>query len=153
MGMILRAGGAGRQGKPVGRAGRGFKTAPPPPAAAGCATGAERVLNALAGYRIVAWRVLRLTMLGRATPAVSCEAMRSESKWTAVYTVVMGKRVPKGVPQLGVMVRLIARRGGSLDRTGDPPPGPTAMRIGWQAARTLALAWETFGPGAKTCEE
>lgn len=45
---------------------------------------AERVLNALAIYRVVAWRVLRLTMLGRATPEVPCEVVRSESEWKAV---------------------------------------------------------------------
>ena len=107
----------------------------------------------MAVYRIVAWRVLRLTMLGRATPEVPCEAVPSASEWKAVYAVATGKRVPTAVPSLGVMVRLIARLGGYLDRKGDPPPGPKAMWVGLQKARTLALAWDTFGPGAKTCAE
>ena len=114
---------------------------------------AGRVVNALALYRIVAWRVLRLTMLGRECPDLSCEAVLGGSEWKAVYVVVTGKRVPTTAPPLGVMVRLIARLGGYLDRKNDPPPGPKAMWIGLQKARTLALAWDTFGPGAGTCAE
>lgn len=47
------------------------------------------------------------------------------------------------------MVVLIARWGGYPDRAGDPPPGAQVMWIGLQQARTLALGWEAFGPGAK----
>lgn len=111
---------------------------------------AERVQNALALYQVVAWRVLQLTMLGRACPEVSCETVLTESEWKAVYVVVLRKRVPKRAPKLGVMVLLIARLGGHLGRTSDPPPGPQAMWTGLQKARTLALGWQTFGPGAKT---
>jgi len=111
---------------------------------------AERMENALTVYQIVAWRVLLLTMLGRATPNVSCETVLTEPEWKAVYVVVLRKKVPKKVPSLGVMVRLIAMLGGHLGRTNDPPPGPKAMWVGLQQARTLARGWETFGPGAKT---
>lgn len=110
----------------------------------------ERMQNALTVYQIVAWRVLLLTMLGRATPNVSCETVLGESEWKAVYVVVLRKKAPKKVPSLGVMVRLIAMLGGYLGRTNDPPPGPKAMWVGLQQARTLALGWETFGPDAKT---
>ena len=58
--------------------------------------------------------------------------------WKAVYLVV---------------VRWIAMLGGYLGRANDPPPGPKAMRVGRQKARTLALGWETFGPGAKNVAE
>ena len=49
---------------------------------------AERMANALAVYQIVAWRVLLLTMLGRAAPNVSCETVLTEPEWKAVYVVV-----------------------------------------------------------------
>ena len=58
--------------------------------------------------------------------------------WKAVYLVV---------------VRWIAMLGGYLGRANDPPPGPKAMWVGRQKARTLALGWETFGPGAKNVAE
>lgn len=111
---------------------------------------AERMPNALTVYQIVAWRVLLLTMLGRATPNVSCETVLTEPEWKAVYVVVLRKKIPKKPPSLGVMVRLIAMRGGHLGRTNDPPPGPKAMWVGLQQARTLALGWGTFGPRVKT---
>jgi len=111
---------------------------------------AARLLNALTLYQIVAWRVLQLTMLGRACPGLSCEAVLAEAEWKSVYVVVLQKRLPKAPPTLGEMVRLIAMLGGYLGRTGDPPPGPKAMWVGLQKARTLALGWETFGPGAQT---
>ena len=111
---------------------------------------AARMQNALTVYQVVAWRVLLLTMLGRTTPDVSCETVLAEPEWKAVYVVVLRKKVPKKVPSLGQMVRLIAMLGGHLGRTNDPPPGPKAVWVGLQQARTLALGWETFGPGAKT---
>jgi hypothetical protein len=114
---------------------------------------AERMLNALTLYQIVAWRVLLLTTLGRAGPKLSCEAVWAEAEWKAVYVVVLRKSPPKAPPKLGEMVRLIAMLGGHLGRTGDPPPGSKAMWVGLQKVRTLALGWETFGPGAKTYAE
>lgn len=111
---------------------------------------AERMQNALAVYQIVAWRVLLLTMLGRTAPNVSCETVLTEAEWKAVYVVVLRKKVPKQPPKLRVVVLLIARLGGHLGRKSDPPPGPKAMWTGLQKTRTLALGWQTFGPGAKT---
>ncbi len=58
-----------------------------------------RVLNALALYRLVAWRVLRRTMLGRAMPDVSCEAVLGGSKWTALHGMLTGKRVRSDRPR------------------------------------------------------
>lgn len=67
-----------------------------------------------------------------------------------MYVVALRKKVPKKPPKRGVMTRLIARPGGHLGRKNDPPPGPKAVWTGLQKARTLALGWQTFGPGAKT---
>jgi len=114
---------------------------------------AARMLNALAVYKVVAWRVLLLTMLGRSCPELPCETVLAESEWKAVYVTVLRKALPESPPTLGEMVRLIAMLGGHLGRKGDPPPGPQAMWVGLQQARTLALGWETFGPGAKTYAE
>ena len=109
-----------------------------------------RLLNALALYKVVAWRVLLVTMAGRDCPDLPCDAVLDEAEWKAVYVAVLRTRLPETPPPLGEMVRLIARLGGHLGRTSDPPPGAQAMWIGLQQARTLALGWETFGPGATT---
>jgi Transposase DNA-binding/Transposase Tn5 dimerisation domain len=109
----------------------------------------ERVVNALAVYRVVAWRVLSVLMLGRECPDVSCDAVLEEAEWKAVYQVTTGRKPPRRPPSLGVVVRLIAGLGGYLDRPRDPPPGPKAMWVGLQQTRTLARGWLAFGPGAK----
>lgn len=109
----------------------------------------ERVVNALAVYRVVAWRVLSVLMLGRTCPAVSCNVVLEEAEWKAVYQVTTGRKPPRRPPPLGAMVRLIAGLGGYLNRSTDPPPGPKAMWIGLQQTRMLALGWLAFGPRAK----
>jgi len=109
----------------------------------------ERVVNALAVYRVVAWRVLSVLMLGRKCPEMPCDVVLEEEEWKAVYQVVTGEKPPRRPPPLGEMVRMIAGLGGYLDRPHDPPPGPKAMWIGLQQVRAFAMAWLAFGPGAK----
>jgi hypothetical protein len=109
----------------------------------------ERVVNALAVYRVVAWRVLSVLMLGRECPDVLCDAVLEEAEWKSVYQVATGRKPPRRPPPLGVLVRLIAGLGGYLDRPNDPPPGPKAMWVGLQQTRMLARGWLAFGPGAK----
>lgn len=110
----------------------------------------ERVVNALAVYRVVAWRVLSVLMLGRECPEMPCDGAFEEAEWKAVYQVVTGMKPPRRPPPLGEMVRMIAGLGGYLGRTKDPPPGPKALWVGLQQARAFARAWLAFGPGANT---
>jgi hypothetical protein len=109
----------------------------------------QRVVNALAVYRVVAWRVLSVLMLGRERPEVSCDAVLEEAEWKSVYQVMTGRSPPRRPPPLGVVVKLIAQLGGYLARKNDPPPGPKAMWVGLQQTRMLAIGWLAFGPGAK----
>ena len=90
----------------------------------------ERVVNALAVYWVVAWRVLSVLMLGRECPDVSCDVVLEEAEWKSVYQVATGRKPPRRPPPLGMLVRLIAGLGGYLDRPNDPPPGPKAMWVG-----------------------
>ena len=41
----------------------------------------QRLLNALAIYVIVAWRIHTITMVGRAYPAVSCAVVFAPREW------------------------------------------------------------------------
>ncbi|HET6576431.1 MAG TPA: IS4 family transposase [Fimbriiglobus sp.] len=109
-----------------------------------------RMRNALCLYQVVAWRVLLVTMAGRDCPDLPCDTVFDTAEWQAVSVVVKRTTVPMTPPRLAEMVALVARLGGHQGRKSDPPPGPQAMWVGMQQARTLALAWETFGPGAKT---
>jgi Transposase DNA-binding/Transposase Tn5 dimerisation domain len=110
----------------------------------------ERVERCLAVYAIVAWRTLYVCRLGRSCPDIDCEAVFEPSEWKSVWMEVHQKAPPKKRPRLGEMVRLIAQRGGYVNRPKrEDPPGPQTVWLGLQRMRDLAWGWDTFGPGAK----
>ncbi|MDB6065290.1 MAG: transposase [Pedosphaera sp.] len=107
-----------------------------------------RLRPAFALYLIVAWRILYLTRLGRATPPLSCAAVLAESEWKSVWAVTQRTPVPATPPTLPVLIRLIAKLGGYKGRKGDGDPGPQTMWQGLMRVFDLALGWNTLGPGA-----
>jgi len=114
----------------------------------------DRLLPCLALYWIVAWRVLLLCRLGRSCPDLDCEVLLEHSEWQSVWRVTHQGSVPEEPPTLGVMVRLIARLGGYVNRPNRAdPPGPQTLWLGLQRMRDLAWAWNTFGPGANNKPE
>lgn len=108
----------------------------------------ERVLPALGIYLIVAWRTLFVCRMGRSCPDVDCEAIFEPSEWKAVWVAVNHEQPPKKAPRLSVMVHLIARLGGYVERKNSQP-GPQTVWIGLQRTYDLAWAWDSFGPEAK----
>jgi hypothetical protein len=110
----------------------------------------ERLERCLAVYLIVAWRTLYVCRLGRSCPDIDCEAVFEPSEWKSVWMTTQHKTPPKKRPRLGEIVRLIAQLGGYVNRANrEDPPGPQTVWLGLQRMQDLALAWETFGPGAK----
>jgi hypothetical protein len=109
----------------------------------------DRLLPCLALYWIVAWRVLLLCRLGRSCPDLDCEVLFEPAEWQSVWRVTQQEPVPEVPPKLGVMVRLVAQLGGYVNRPNRvDPPGPQTVWLGLQRMHDLALAWNTFGPGA-----
>ncbi len=108
----------------------------------------DRVLNALAFFSVIAWRVMYVCHLGRECPEMDCEVMFEPSEWKSVYAV-LGKAIPEeGCPSLNEVVRAIARLGGFMNRPKDHP-GTQTLWIGLQRSYDLSNAWNTFGPGSK----
>jgi hypothetical protein len=108
----------------------------------------DRVLNCLAFYSVIAWRVMYVCHLGRECPEMDCEAIFEPSEWKSVYTI-LGLEFPKtGSPSLNELVRAIARLGGFMDRPKNHP-GTQTLWIGLQRSYDLSNAWNAFGPGAK----
>lgn len=108
----------------------------------------DRVLNCLAFYSVVAWRVMYICHLGRECPDLDCEVIFEPSEWKSVYTI-LGMELPhEGRPRLNDVVRAIAKLGGFIQRPS-AQPGTQTLWIGLQRCYDLSRAWNVFGPGAK----
>ena len=102
-----------------------------------------RLEPALAFYMMVAWRVLYLTMLGRACPELSCEVVFGEQEWKAVYIVINKQPPPQQPPTLDAVIKMVSSFGGFLNRKNDGFPGPKTIWIGMQRCLDFALAIES----------
>ena len=108
----------------------------------------DRVLNCLAFYSVVAWRLMYVCHLGRECPEIDCEVIFEPSEWKSVY-VILGEDLPEdGCPSLNTVVRMISRLGGFIDRPKNHP-GTQTLWVGLQRSYDLSNAWNAFGPGSK----
>jgi len=104
----------------------------------------QRLLNALAMYMIVAWRIHTITMAGRAYPAASCEVVFEPQEWSTLYTMQHHCHPPPTPPPLREMVRSLAQLGGFLARQGDGEPGIKAIWQGYQRLHEFLYALDTY---------
>jgi hypothetical protein len=84
---------------------------------------AARLLNALATYSIVAWRLMWLTYQARLSPNESCQVVLQPVEWKLLRRKFEPKNRSKKPPTLRQAIRWIAQLGGFLARTGDGEPG------------------------------
>ena len=110
-----------------------------------------RLKNALALYQIIAWRIMYLTYLNRTDPNTPCDRVFAPHEWKSVWFVTKKTSPPLKPPTLGEFVRLLTRLGGYNNRATERPPGPLPFWIGIRRMYDLALAYQTFGPDAKSC--
>jgi hypothetical protein len=95
----------------------------------------ERLEVALAMYMVIAWRINRLMRLGRTLPDLPADLLFDADEWRAAF-VLNKKAVPKEVPSLNTVVRLIAQRGGFLGGKHDGEPGVKTI---WQGLLEIAV--------------
>jgi hypothetical protein len=108
---------------------------------------APRLMRCLMLYKIVAWRVLYLTMLGRECPHLPCDVLFTADEWMPVWKITRPKKpLPKTPPDLATFLLLVAKLGGHNGRRHDGPPGPQALWTGIRRLTDFALAWRAFGP-------
>jgi Transposase Tn5 dimerisation domain/Transposase DNA-binding len=91
----------------------------------------DRLQTALALYMVIAWRINRLMRLGRTLPDLPADLLFESDEWRAAF-ILNKKPVPRQVPALNTVVRLIARRGGFLGRKHDGEPGAKTLWLGMQ---------------------
>jgi len=108
----------------------------------------HRLKNCLTFYHIIAWRVLYLTSLNRASPNLPCTAVFQDAEWKPVWRVVRRTPLPKQPPPLSEFMPLLTRLGGYNNRATEAPPGPQPVWIGVRRMLDFARAWLAFGPDA-----
>jgi len=112
----------------------------------------HRLKNCLAFYKIIAWRVMHLTYLGRECPELPCTAVFDDCEWKSVWRVTTKKEVPRRPPTLSEFIPLLARLGGYNNRKHEKPPGPQVLWVAIRRMTDFATAWLAFGPSEKnTC--
>jgi len=116
---------------------------------------AERIESCLAIDMVVAWRVFRLTMLGREMPNVPCTVFFEEAEWKALHSYVhKDPKLPKEPPSLREANRMVASLGGFLGRKSDGDPGTKSLWIGLQRLDDLSSMWvfmaRSFAPHLMT---
>lgn len=90
----------------------------------------------------VAWRIFRLTILGRKVPDVSCEVFFREEEWKALYVYhTKNSHPPEIPPTLNKAIRMMAKLGGFIGRKNDGEPGTISL---WRGIQRLDEITETF---------
>jgi hypothetical protein len=96
---------------------------------------ADRLANLVAMFCIISWRVLWLTMIARTAPQAHPTLALAKPEITILDQLVSNSGNRRTAPRtLGFYLTKLARLGGYLARTNDPPPGNTVI---WRGLRRL----------------
>lgn len=109
---------------------------------------ADRLANLMAVYCILSWRVFWLTMLNRAAPDAAPTTALTASEISLLDQLVVdagNRRCHPGT--LSYYLTKLARLGGYLARSNDPPPGNTVIWRGLSRLTDIELGAEIGAAG------
>lgn len=93
---------------------------------------AERLVNLIAIFCILAWRLFWMTMINRAAPDASPRLVLTDDEVEIIDRITATRGSPPQTNHsLGHYLTQIAKLGGYLARAHDPPPGNLVMWRGW----------------------
>ena len=101
---------------------------------------AERLVRLIALFCILSWRVFWLTMLNRVEPNLEPALVLNE-----LETIILDRLIPDpahdppATRTLSLYLTKVARLGGYLARTKDPPPGNIVMWRGLARLNDITL--------------
>lgn len=104
-----------------------------------------RMLNCIAVYMIISWRLHSITMLSRRDSERPCTDVFSEREWTILWVMRTKTRPPKIAPTLRKAVHMLGGLGGFLGRKGDGEPGVKAIWQGYDKLLHYIEAADMFG--------
>jgi hypothetical protein len=103
---------------------------------------AERLVNLIALFCILAWRIFWMTMLNRSTIALPIDTVFSETEQQLLDNLVPDRRADQLTRSLSTYIIKVARLGGYLARKNDAPPGNTVMWRGLSRLTDIVLGFE-----------
>lgn len=108
---------------------------------------AERIVNLIAVFCILSWRIFWITMMNRVAPTASpLVALTPLEKQIVDRLLPDHPQRRHSVPTISYYLTKIARLGGYLARAKDPPPGNTVM---WRGVSRLTDIGIGFLLGAR----
>lgn len=106
---------------------------------------AERLVKLIAMFCIIAWRLFWMTMLNRSVPQASPRLVLTEDEIVLLDHIVP-RHDNEQADSLAYYLTQIARLGGYLARTRDPPPGNTVIWRGWSRLMDIKLGASLAAP-------
>jgi hypothetical protein len=104
---------------------------------------ADRLVNLIAVFCILSWRIFWMTMLNRASSGMSAQAVFSNTECQLLDHLVPNRPRDSGATKsLSFYIVKLARLGGYLARAGDPPPGNKVMWRGLCRLTDIQLGFE-----------
>ena len=103
---------------------------------------AERLVNLIAVFCILSWRVFWMTMLNRSTPRAPTSIAFTDTECQLLDRLVPDKKSRSGKKSLSSYIIKVARLGGYLARAGDLPPGNTVMWRGLSRLTDIELGFD-----------
>ena len=102
---------------------------------------AERLVNLLATFCILSWRIFWLTMLNRATQKAKATLVFTPLEIDILNRLAPERRGSARSPTLQSCLTQLARLGGYLNRAGDPPPGNTVIWRGMSRLTDIEIGF------------
>jgi Transposase Tn5 dimerisation domain len=104
---------------------------------------ADRLVNLIAVFCILSWRIFWMTMLNRSTSnAPASIALTPIERRLLDHLIPEKKNSPSGKTTLSAYITKVARLGGYLARASDFPPGNTVMWRGLARLTDIVIGYE-----------
>lgn len=101
---------------------------------------ANRLVNLLAVFCILSWRIFWMTMINRCQPNTSANIALTNKEIKILTYLTKSKNITS--PKLSDFINKIARLGGYLARKSDPPPGNIVMWRGLSRLTDILLGFD-----------
>jgi hypothetical protein len=89
---------------------------------------AERLVNLISSFCILAWRIFWMTMINRSSPEEPPATALTDIEIQLLDRLIQDKITqPQSNCSISTYIVKLARLGGYLARSGDPPPGSTVL--------------------------